>query len=195
MAPGLRREDREKWPWLPSGKGVLGGVKGWWLRDTGSSSLLPTLVSGPQIPTPMRRTKNPSINSNRLGNRAIDPSDIMGSFIETIYGARRLLMMQAQEYLFTLKSSIWGGIGSAITKDGKDNFWGCIIFKIFGCETFFKVFIKFVMVLILCYILVFWPRGMWDPSFSTRDGTHTPYIGRWSLTHWTAREVPLILFL
>ena len=41
--------------------------------------------------------------------------------------------------------------------------------------------------------LVFWPPGVWDLSFPTRDRTHTltPCIGRWSLNSWTAREGPL----
>ena len=41
---------------------------------------------------------------------------------------------------------------------------------------------------VLCF--GFWPRGMWDLSSLTRDGTHTPCLGRQSLNHWTAREVP-----
>ena len=36
--------------------------------------------------------------------------------------------------------------------------------------------------------------GMWDLSSLTRDQTHTPCIGRWSLNHWTDREVPHLLF-
>ena len=36
----------------------------------------------------------------------------------------------------------------------------------------------------------FWPRGMWDLSSLTRDWTFTFCIGRWSLKHWIAREVP-----
>ena len=56
--------------------------------------------------------------------------------------------------------------------------------------TIFKVFIEFVTILLLFYVLVFWPRGTWDLSSSTRDRTHTPCIGRWSLNHQTAREVP-----
>ena len=40
------------------------------------------------------------------------------------------------------------------------------------------------------YVLVFWPRDMWDLSSPTRDQTHTPCIGRQSLHHWTTREVP-----
>ena len=30
--------------------------------------------------------------------------------------------------------------------------------------TIFKVFIEFVTILLLFYVLVFWPRGMWDLS-------------------------------
>ena len=60
---------------------------------------------------------------------------------------------------------------------------------------FFKAFIEFVTILLLLfYVLVFWSRGIWDLSFPTRDRTCTPCIGRRSLTHWTAREVPVIIF-
>ena len=34
---------------------------------------------------------------------------------------------------------------------------------------FFKVFIEFVTILLLFYVLVFWPRGMWDLSSPNRD--------------------------
>ena len=44
--------------------------------------------------------------------------------------------------------------------------------------------IKFVTVLLLLYVLVFMPpRGVWDFSSLTRDGTHTTYIERQSLNH------------
>ena len=43
---------------------------------------------------------------------------------------------------------------------------------------FFEVFIEFVTILLLFYVLVFWPRGMWDLSSSIRDQTSTPCIGR-----------------
>ena len=63
-------------------------------------------------------------------------------------------------------------------------------FKIFLMWTILKVFIEFVTILLLFCVLVFWPRGMWDLSSPTRDQTCTPCIGRQSLNHWTAREVP-----
>ena len=36
----------------------------------------------------------------------------------------------------------------------------------------FKVFIEFFTVLLLFYVLVFWPRSIWDPSSLTRDQAH-----------------------
>ena len=43
--------------------------------------------------------------------------------------------------------------------------------------------------MLLFYVLVFWPRGMWDLSSLSRNQTCTPCVGRWSLNHWTARDV------
>ena len=65
--------------------------------------------------------------------------------------------------------------------------------KIFLMWNIFKVFTEFVTISLLFYVLVFWPRGMWDLSSLTRDRTCTPCIGRRSLNHWNAREVPLLL--
>ena len=46
--------------------------------------------------------------------------------------------------------------------------------------------------LLLLYVLVFQPQGIWDP---TRDRTHTLCIGRQSLNYWRVREVPVVCFL
>ena len=54
----------------------------------------------------------------------------------------------------------------------------------------FKIFIEFVTILVLFYVLVPWLQGKGDLTSLTRDPTHTPCIGRQSLKHWTAREVP-----
>ena len=55
----------------------------------------------------------------------------------------------------------------------------------------FKVFVEFMIVLLLFHILFFyWPWGMWELSSLTRDQTHTPCIGKQNLNHWTTREVP-----
>lgn len=34
------------------------------------------------------------------------------------------------------------------------------------------------------------PGGLWDLNLLTRNQTHTPCPGRWSLNHWNTREVP-----
>ena len=51
---------------------------------------------------------------------------------------------------------------------------------------------KFVTILILFYVFIFWPEGMWDLCSPIRDWTCTPCMGRQSLHHWTARGVPLL---
>ena len=57
---------------------------------------------------------------------------------------------------------------------------------------YFKVFIEFVTTLLLFYGLDFSLQGVWDLGSLTRDWTHTPCIGRRSLKHWAAREVPVM---
>ena len=44
------------------------------------------------------------------------------------------------------------------------------------------------------FFFFFWPWDMWDVSSLTRNWTHTACIGRWSLNHWTAREVLIHTF-
>ena len=54
-----------------------------------------------------------------------------------------------------------------------------LLFKqFFFIWTILKASIEFVTTLLLLYILVFWPQGRWDFSFSTRDQTHSLCIGR-----------------
>ena len=55
---------------------------------------------------------------------------------------------------------------------------GIFLLDFFLMWAIFKVFIEFVTILLLFYVLVFWPRGTWDLSFPTRDQTCTPCIGR-----------------
>ena len=59
--------------------------------------------------------------------------------------------------------------------------------------TIVKVFTEFITILLLFYILVFWPPGMYNLSSLTRDWTHKPCSRRWSLNHWITREVPVCL--
>ena len=65
---------------------------------------------------------------------------------------------------------------------------------LFDLDHFKKVFNEFVTTLLLFYVLVFWPRGMWDLGSLTRDLTHTPCTGRQSLNHWTTRKIPTYNF-
>ena len=43
---------------------------------------------------------------------------------------------------------------------------------------------------LFCFGLAFWPWGMWDLIPLIRDQTSNCRFGRWSLNHWTTREVP-----
>ena len=70
----------------------------------------------------------------------------------------------------------------------------CLYFKDLFYVDIFKVFTEFVTMLILFYVLFYWPRGMWDFRSLTRDGTCIPYTGRESFNHWTATEVPCLSF-
>ena len=63
---------------------------------------------------------------------------------------------------------------------------------------FFKSLLNLLQYCFCCFLfpfflsflfLIFWPRGMWDLSSLTRDGTHTRCVGRQSLNHWTTNEV------
>ena len=76
--------------------------------------------------------------------------------------------------------------------------WGTSIFQSFTSfflKHCFKISAAFVTMLLLFYVMVFWLWGKWDFSSLTRDRTHMPRFGRWSLNLWTAREVPKSLFL
>ena len=63
-------------------------------------------------------------------------------------------------------------------------------FFFFFLWTISKVFIEFVTILLLFYVLVFWPQGMWNLNSPTRDQTRTPCVERRNLNHWTAQDVP-----
>ena len=62
----------------------------------------------------------------------------------------------------------------------------------------YSLFICFLLKSLLgllphCFYFTFWLFGhkaVWDLSSLTRNGTHTPCIGRQSLDPWTPREVP-----
>ena len=70
--------------------------------------------------------------------------------------------------------------------------WGAIVFS--GGPLLKSI--KFVTVLLLFFML--WVFGLQTFGILVplaKDWTHTPCIGRQSLNHWTAREVPIKLFI
>ena len=68
------------------------------------------------------------------------------------------------------------------------------LFKDFLNMIHFKVFIEFLPILLLFYVLVFWPQDMWDLGSLTRDQTHTPCTGRRGPDPWTTGESPSLPF-
>ena len=61
--------------------------------------------------------------------------------------------------------------------------------------TVLKALLEFMTVLLLFHVLVFFGhKACGNLSSLTRDWTHIPCIGRWSLNRWTTREVPNLLF-
>ena len=65
----------------------------------------------------------------------------------------------------------------------------------FLCGPFLKSLFDLLQYCFYFIFLAFWPRGMRNLNSLTKDWTHTPCIGRWSLNYWTAREIPKIKFL
>ena len=56
--------------------------------------------------------------------------------------------------------SPWGSQRIRHNLATEQQFW--FFLRFFLCVPYFKVFIEFVTILLLFYVLVFWPRGMWD---------------------------------
>ena len=85
---------------------------------------------------------------------------------------------------------------STLSAPSSDCLLICVYKNSLPLSLFFKVFIEFYSIVSILWLVFFffWPGGMWDFSSSTRDWNHTPCAGRWSLSHWTTREVPLPLF-
>ena len=82
--------------------------------------------------------------------------------------------------------SQWGGIHFAVLRKHQGQL--CYYFlRFFLMWTIFKVFIKFVTILLLVCVLHLWPWE--DLSSPTRDQTCTPAVGRQSLNPWMARRV------
>ena len=89
--------------------------------------------------------------------------------------------------LFYRSSLYWLVMRSVILKENFKDF-----FKDFFYVNYFwsLYWFFFYFAILFLFYLVFWQRGIWDPSSLTRDWTHTTWIGRWSLNHRTTMEVP-----
>ena len=122
------------------------------------------------------------------GTKPIYPA-LIGGFLTTVklLGSPRLgVYFSLFLHPYLAQYLVWEGVTHL--------YWTHFLKDYFLTRTIFKIFIEFVTILLLFYVLVFWHWGMCDLSPKTRDQTHTPCVGRWSLTHWTAREVPEYIF-
>ena len=108
----------------------------------------------------------------------IPRSEISGSYGSSIFNILRLL--------HTVFRSTW------------------TIFNSTNCAQVFQflhILANTVYLLGFCLFILFWgvflavPCTMWDLSSPTRDQTHAPALGAWSLKPWMAREVPIFCFL
>ena len=93
-----------------------------------------------------------------------------------------------------------GDHGDTFSPGGPTTSWdscegGSLVGFFFDVDHFSKVLIESVTTLLLFYILVSWSRCTQDLSSPPRDRTLTLCIGRQSLNHWTAREVPSLVVL
>ena len=65
----------------------------------------------------------------------------------------------------------------------------CVLFV--SCGFFFFSFFLLYWVSAAVQELLLLPHSMWDLRSQTRDQTHNPCTGKWNLSHWTTREVPI----
>ena len=70
-----------------------------------------------------------------------------------------------------------------------------LFFSFFMWTMCFKSLLSLLQHYFCFLVLDFWPWGLWDLGSPTIVQTHTPYMGRWSLNHWTPREVSQFILL
>ena len=101
-------------------------------------------------------------------------------------------------FCLSLKMDIFCGprptVFSAVHTSFGDLIHWCLLF-FFLMWIIVKVFIEFVTTSLPFYVLVFWPRGMWDLSCPTRDWTRAPCIRRRSLATGLPGRPPWCLTL
>ena len=59
----------------------------------------------------------------------------------------------------------------------------------FWCGSFLMSLLNLLQYCFCFIVLVLWLPGMWDLRSLIRDQTHSTWTKRWSLNHWTTREV------
>ena len=88
----------------------------------------------------------------------------------------------------TAKDLVWLFLCHLLVEHGARQWQGHLEFYksfLFGCLSWLNV---------SQYRFCFdsWPWGTRDLGSPTRDQTHIPHTGRWSLAHWTSGEVPRV---
>lgn len=86
--PGLRRGNNEGTLAAPWKRGASKGQGTMTLRDR-ELDIASCFVSRAQLPTQVRATRNHSVNSSKLGDRAMEPSQTRGPVTEKILGKPR----------------------------------------------------------------------------------------------------------
>ena len=72
---------------------------------------------------------------------------------------------------------------------------GCLFFFFFflifffWCGSFLMSLLNLLQYCFCFVVLVLWLPGMWDLRSLIRDQTQSPWTKRWSLNHWSTREV------
>ena len=120
------------------------------------------------------------------------------SEVERQKGSTGLFLNQKMSFPWSLTLRIWRKEYGPCDRRESIKCLNILFPSFFLCEPFLKYWICYniasvlcfvVTVLLLFYVLVFWPRGMWDLCSQIRDQTHTPCTGRRSRYHWTSREI------
>ena len=107
---------------------------------------------------------------------------------------KHLRFIFLKSYLFSKTALKNTALGLKFQIEIKHNILITFLFRFFHVDHF-KVFIEFVTILLLLYVLIFWPQDMWGLSSPTRGQTHTSCPGRQSLNHQTTREISSFLLL
>ena len=135
-------------------------------------------------------------------------SSVKGSFQVLIIGTQSLRLRITKSRPVTKCDPVWVWCtvkrhGSALSNNNRVLYFGnpylhfgflFFFLRFFLMWTIYKVFIESVTIVLLFHVLVFSGHEACGILARPTRGSnlHTPCIGRWSLNHWTTREVPLL---